>query len=402
MKRLFWILPLILLGALGVYFWRENGKPPLVETVNASRVRLETRIATNGKVEPIGEALVKAASAGKVVRIAVKQGDVVAAGQVLVELDSAEIRAQLNGVEARIATAEAEAKVIEAGGSHARLTELDNQMAVVRQQLSTAEADLATNERLRSRQAATEQQVLDAKRRVYQLKIDLAGVERARSAVVQDSDRVVANSRINAARSEAAQLRSRLNNSVLSAPTSGTLYVFSLKPGAYLNVGDEIGRIGQTKTVRVQVYVDEPDLGKLRLGTPVDISWDAHPGRIWNGSVERLATQVVALGSRQVGEIFVSVDNADGTLLPGTNINADVKVAVLENALSIPREALRRQNERDGVLVFDQGVVKFRAVEIGASSASRFEVRSGIDAKDSVILPADFELKEGMAVRVER
>ena len=78
--------------------------------------------------------------------------------------------------------------------------------------------------------------------------------------------------------------------------------------------------IGKLERVRVNVYVDEPDLGRVTRGLPVSIAWDALPGRSWKGEVDKTPTQVEALGSRQVGQVICVIENPNRDLLPGTNV----------------------------------------------------------------------------------
>ena len=92
--------------------------------------------------------------------------------------------------------------------------------------------------------------------------------------------------------------------------------------GAYLNPGDPVGSVGKLDPVRVRVYVDEPELGRVAPGENVRITWDALPGREWTGMVEKRPTEVVPLGSRQVGEVLCTIGNPNRELVPGTNVNA--------------------------------------------------------------------------------
>ncbi|HOK47431.1 MAG TPA: efflux RND transporter periplasmic adaptor subunit, partial [Bryobacteraceae bacterium] len=98
----------------------------------------------------------------------------------------------------------------------------------------------------------------------------------------------------------------------------------SARRGSYVNTGDTVAEIGELGTLRVRVYVDEPELGRVAEGMPAVITWDAMPERQWKGTVEKMPTQIVALGTRQVGEVIVTIENADQSLLPGTNINAEI------------------------------------------------------------------------------
>jgi len=146
------------------------------------------------------------------------------------------------------------------------------------------------------------------------------------------------------------------------------------------------------------VYVDEPELGKVGRGMPVEIQWDARPGEKWLGKVENLPTQIVALNTRQVGEVVCLIDNEKGLLPPGANVNAEIRSAVVENALAIPKAALRRGEKGSGVLVLVGDRVEFRAVELGITSITHAEVRSGLKEGDAVALPADGNLEPGERV----
>src|SRR5258706_5969653 len=112
---------------------------------------------------------------------------------------------------------------------------------------------------------------------------------------------------------------------MVRAPIEGTVYQFDLKPGAYLNPGDLVATIGLLNRVRVNVYVDEPDLGSVAKGHA------AMRGRQWKREVDKTATQIVALGTRQVGEVVCVIQNPDRDLPPGTNVNVEIISRVIEN-----------------------------------------------------------------------
>ncbi len=115
-----------------------------------------------------------------------------------------------------------------------------------------------------------------------------------------------------------------IRKSVVRAPIAGTVYQFDLKPGAYLNAGDLVATIGQLDRVRVKVFVDEPDLGRVARGNAGGdhLGRDARPAM--EGKVDRTPTQIVALGTRQVGEVVCVIDNPERELLPGTNVNVEI------------------------------------------------------------------------------
>ena len=78
----------------------------------------------------------------------------------------------------------------------------------------------------------------------------------------------------------------------------------------------------------------------------------AGKGRVakqWKGVVDKAPTQIVALGTRQVGEVYCVIDSPDHDLLPGTNVNVDITAEEAASALTIPKEAVRRELGQAGV-----------------------------------------------------
>ena len=149
----------------------------------------------------------------------------------------------------------------------------------------------------------------------------------------------------------------------------------------------------------MRVYVDEPELGRVSVGFPVNISWDALPGRAWPGVVEQLPTEIHPLGTRQVGEVLCTIDNPHHVLVPGTNVNAEIRARVVENALTIPKEAMRRDANGPGVFVLAGDTIRWRAVKTGTSSISRVQIADGLAEGDAVALPTDVTLRDGERVR---
>jgi multidrug efflux pump subunit AcrA (membrane-fusion protein) len=159
-----------------------------------------------------------------------------------------------------------------------------------------------------------------------------------------------------------------------------------------------VASIGRLERIHVNVYVDEPDLGRVDRGMPVVITWDALPGRQWNGVVENMPTQVVALGARQVGEVVCTIRNPSRDLPPGANVTAEIRSQTAENAVTIPKETIRRQNGRDGVWLLEGGRLAWRAITIGVNNSTRAQVME-LQEGDALALPTERDLRQGMLVR---
>ena len=244
----------------------------------------------------------------------------------------------------------------------------------MRLDLDAAQKSYQALDRLVAKQAATRQELDSARQLVDQLQLKIQALEKSKAALVTGIDKEIAKARLQEAQSAATVAQSNLDLSIIRAPMDGTVYDFDLKQGSYVNPGDAIAKVGKLDRVRVTVYVDEPDLGKVREGELVDITWDALPGHQWKGKVDKLPTQIVPLGTRQVGEVGCIIENPDRDLLPNANINADIQATVVENALAIPKEAIRRQGSETGVLLLQVDRVVWRKVNLGISSYTKSQV----------------------------
>ena len=104
---------------------------------------------------------------------------------------------------------------------------------------------------------------------------------------------------------------------------------------------------------------------------------------------------VQALGSRQVGDVICTIENPGGELIPGTNVDAEIRTAVAQSALVIPREALRHDANGDFVFALQGDTIERRAVKTGASSIALVEIGSGVKESDAVAMPSSAALKAG-------
>lgn len=396
--RIALIAGLIFVGGLLVWGFTRKTAPVEVPFAKVTRGTVVSALNTNGKVEPIEWASARAERQGVVRKVFVKLGQQVRRGDQLVALDVSEAASDLAAARAQIASAQAQAQVLKQGGPQLERTQIENDLAAARTNVQNATKDYAALQRLVDKQAATRVELEAARQRVEQAQLQIAALEKRRAALVAPTDLPVAQARLNEAESSASLARTNLSRSIVRSPMDGTVYQFDLKLGSFLNPGDLVANVGKLEKVRVTVYVDEPDLGRVQAGMPVTISWTALPGRQWKGVVDKVPTQVVAFGSRQVGEVGCVIDNPDRDLLPGTNIDAEIQSRVVPNALTIPKEALRRENGANGVYLLQDEKLAWRPVKIGVSSYTRAEVLQGLSDGDSIALPTDKPIKSGMKV----
>ena len=398
-RRYIVMLVLVPLAALGFWAYTKKNEPPEAPFAKVRRETLVSNLITNGKVEPLRFALVRVDMAGSVAELLVKDGQSIAQGAELIRLKVPDLDAQLAAAQSRLEQARATLDNIERGGRKAELVEIDGGIARAKLDRDTAQRNFEALGRLEKKQAATRQEVDAAQSKVRQADLDMESLEHKRSALITSSDKTVAEARLHEAEADIRLAQRRIADAVVRSPIAGTVYNLPVRLGTYLNPGDLVAGVGVLDRLRVRIYVDEPELGRVAVGFPVNITWDALPGHGWPGEVEQLPTEIHALGTRQVGEVLSTVDNPQHVLVPGTNVNAEIRARVVENALTIPKEAMRRNASGSGVFVLAGDTVHWRAVKTGTSSISRVQIADGLAEGDAVALPTDVTLKDGEKVR---
>ena len=393
-------LTLIVLAIAGAVFWnleQQRGRPPQVTFARVARESISSLVSTNGKVEPVESGVARAERSGAVKKILVQRGQRVEIGQTLVELDSSDAQAELKTAEARQAAIRAEMQVLSQGGRAADRAVIDTAIDKAKLELKIAQDQYASSVRLRDKKAGTEIEVRTAKEAVDRAQAQIQSLQQQRASLVTPSDHSGAEARLDEAKTAAQLAEARIRMSVVRSPIAGTVYQFDLKPGAYLSAGDLVASIGRLDHVHVKVYVDEPDLGRVMKGMPVTITWDALPGRQWKGTVDRTPNEIVTMGARQVGEVTCNIENPDMDLLPGTNVNAVIVSETVENAVTIPKEAVRREQGKTGVYVLEGDHIRWRTITQGVNNTTRTQVKELKDG-DAVALPSEKPLKDGALV----
>ena len=397
MKKLA-VLLAVVAAAIVVWGVLRKSRPPAVGFARVQRQTLVSTLPTNGKVEPYEWRPVRAETAGLLSSLSVHEGELVASGAALAEISDPTRATDLAAAQARVDEARAHLSALEQGGRPAELTEIDNILARARFDLEKERKDQAALQRLLEKQAATAREVEEEADKIRQSQIEIDGLEKRRKALVGTADVDAARARLADAQAALDAVRAHAAASVLRAPLTGQVYGLALRPGAYLAAGDLLANVGRLDRVRVRVYVDEPLLGRVAPGEPVAITWEALPGRRWSGTVEKMPAAIQPLGSRQVGEVVTVIDNPGRELIPGTNVDAEIRTGVAEGALVIPKESLHHDSAGDWVFRLVGDHVAHRPVKTGNSTVTQVQVTAGLAEGDAVALPTDVPLADGVKV----
>jgi HlyD family secretion protein len=374
-----------------------------VRAVTAERGSIRSVISTNGKIEPAQNFEAHAPANTTVRKLLVKEGDRVKKGQLLLQLDDAEARSQAARAQAALKGAQANVQAVERGGSQEEVLTLQTQLVKSRTDRDTAQRNLDAFHRLQEKGAASAGEVKEAENALQRAQADydlLQQKQKDRYSKPEVEHVTAQKSEAQAAYSAAEDI---LHKSNIVAPFDGVVYVLPVKQGGYVQAGDLLLQVADLSKVLVRAYVDEPDIGRLARGLKTEVTWDAVPARIWEGSVTTLPSTVKLRGTRNVGEMVSLLDNHDFRLLPNTNVNVTIIIAQHDNVLTIPREALRLDDSKPYVYQIVKNKLHRRDVAVAASNLTRIEVRDGLADQTLVALnttAVNKSLRDGIPVKV--
>jgi len=398
---------LVLVGAvvavvLLMASFMSHGDVVPVRTVRASRGVIRSVISTNGKVEPIQNFEAHAPVGTTVKKLLVKEGDHVKKGQLLVQLDDAAARSDAAKALAQVRSAQASTSAIESGGNREEVLTLQAQMVKAQADRDAAQRNFEALQRLQQKGAASPGEVKAGQDQLATAEANLKLLQQKkgdRYSRPEISSVEAQQSQAESAYSAAENVLGQLN---IRAPFDGTVYSLPVRQGAYVNPGDLILQMADLAKVVVRAFVDEPDIGRLSSGQRIEVTWDALPGRIWQGSITSVPASVKLRGTRNVGETTCLVNNNDFKLLPNINVGVTIVAAEHRNILTAPREAVRMDENQTYVFEVTNDALRRRNVQTGISNLTQVEVTSGI-AENALLAIAPMNgkpLRDGQQVKV--
>lgn len=397
---------------LGAVAATKSGKKPVDVRIEAVEARpLVASVTASGQVQPRTKVDVAADIAGRIVRLAVKEGDRVTRGQFLLQIEPDQYEAAVQRAEAALASARAQAAQQRANYTQAKLTH--DRSAQIRQ----VNAQLV---------AQSELDNLRTQMEVAQAQLQAAEYSIAQSAAaVRDA-------------------RTQLARTTINAPMAGRVTRLNVEqgetavPGTFNKDAATLLTISDMTTLETKVKVDETDVARISVGDSAEVQIDAFQDTTFVGHVVDISNSSVKAGAgAQVGggdqaidyEVTIQLVNSPTDTRPDFSATAKIVTDSRPSALSIPIIALTvRENEelanadtaptlgrssqpkkqvgkRDVEGVFIVGAdnkVTFRPVKVGIAGERYFEVESGLKPGERIVAgtyQAIRELKDGMLVR---
>ena len=380
--------------------FRSTTVPVRAEKV--SREDIANVISTNGKVEPLHNFERHAPAPATVKRVLVKEGDHVKAGQLLLELDDADAKAQAARALAQLRAAEADLHAVEKGGTNEEVLTMQSQLTKAQAERDDAQRNLQAIQKLQMSGAASPAEVDTARDRLKKAEADTQLLEAKLKGRFSSPE--VEKVEANAAQARAAYAAAQdlLSNTIIRSDTAGSVYQLPVKQGSYVTGGQLLVQVADLEKIVVRAFVDEPEIGRLAQGQKVEVKWDAIPGRTWEGTLTTLPTVVTAVGTRTVGEVTCEIANPDRRLLPNVNVNVSIVTARHPDALTVSRESVHELDGKRFVYVIANDKLRSQEVQTGISSLTRVEVTQGLNAGETVAMGAlgSQPLHSGLEVKV--
>ena len=383
-----------------------------VETVGVTKGGITRTNTMIGSVKPFREADLYAKISGYLKTLNVDYGTHVKKGDVLAEIDDPEVvkerdRSAATLVRGKAAVKQAEAAILTAKAD----------WEAAKAAVATAEADIerttATRvfrERVLARykdlvgRAAVPQAVVDEREEDFESA--KAAEKAARAAVITakakanaaeamivkaEADRDEAKAKVGVDEAELGKAEVFVDYTKIVSPYDGVITRREFFPGAFIRSASEGGdlpvlSVAQTDKVRVATYVTDLNVPFAKVGSPVEVSFDALPGEKFKAKISRFSDKEDSNSRTMYTEI--DVENKDEKIRPGMYGRADIDLGTDVKGATIPSSCLvgEAKDRKGEVYVVKQGKARKAKIEIGADDGIRLEVLSGLKADDQVIL----------------
>ena len=357
---------------------------PLVRTLQFS-----ARVATLSRVD-VGSTVT-----GRVAQVRVMEGTEVRQGDVLVQLESDELRAAL----AQAVAAERQAKARLEGLRSTGRTAAQAARAQADASLQAASASLARVQQLVAEGFYSPAQLDEARRAVDVARAQQLGAQ-AQLQATADAGTEVAQAQAQLALAQAATVaaQARLAQTTLVAPADARVLVREVEPGQIVQPGKALLSLALAGPTQLVAQVDERFLEQLQLGQPAWVVADAFAAQRFAARVLSIAPAVDA--QRGAIEVKFSIEQAPAFLREDMTLSVEVETARRERTLVLPQAALRGPagGDQASVLVLQDGRAQARNVRLGLRTLDAVEVLGGLKEGDTV-LRGNATLQDGQRVR---
>jgi HlyD family secretion protein len=381
-----WVLVLVLLAlglaaGVGAWLWRT----PVVAAVAVQSAPLVRTLLFSARVATASRVDLGSTQTGRVREVLVAEGAAVKRGEVLVRLESDELRAAFDQARAGEQQAAARLAGLRSTGRSAAQATVAQADSVLQQ----ARAELQRTQDLVARGFLSEARLDDARKAVAVAQAQQAGAQAQRSANDERGTEVLqAEAQLALARGAVAAARARLEQAVITAPADARVLAREVEPGQIVQPGRALLSLALSGPVQLVGQVDERYLGQLQIGQSASVVADAFPGQPLAARVQVIAPLVDA----QRGAVEVKLlpaQAAPAWLREDMTLSVSIETGRRERALVVPAAALQGVGDDASaatVRVARDGRVEERRLRLGLRTLDAAEVLEGLAAGELVLV----------------
>lgn len=392
----------VVVGALTAFIRGRDKDVPRVTTAKVEKMDLVSKVTANGKIQARRKVDLSALVMGQIVNLAVKEGDKVKKGQLLLQIDRAQLAAQAEGREASLAA-------------------MRNDLVAARATAEQAKRDY------------------DRANTNYTAKIlSEAEVQKARASYdTAQANLAATDQRMRSTMADLAASRDSLSKTTVTSPLEGVVTFLPIKEGEVTvigtmnNAGTQLMTISDMAEVEAVMMVDETSVPQVTLGQKATLTIDAYPNQKFQGTVTEVGSSPISktdpdlltltANSEAINfKVKIRIDNPPLSIRPGFSVTADVVTGRRGGATAIPIQALvvrdvpakdkkpsagSRPETEEGVYTVKDGKLVFVKVEPGIAGELMIEVKKGPKVgQDIVTGPFKVlrQVKEGDKVIIEK
>ena len=367
-----------------------SAAPQVVAKEDVGVVQIETvsrpqTIQITGSLAADEQSDVAAKHGGIVQEMKAERGDIVHAGDVVMQLDKTDAENHLHEMTAESAEIAVRLGLKSAEEKFDAANQPDVQSA--KAQFDWAESnfkrdtELATSKVLARSDFDKTKNEYDTAREKYRLTVKLA------------------NQLYQTYQTSLAKLKTAgqaVTDTTVRAPFDGLIAEKYLAAGESVHDGDKVVSLVRIDPLRLNITVPEQHVASIQQGQKVQFEVVAFPGKKFEAIVKHVAPGLESNTRTLVAEAMVP--NPDHTLLPGFFATARVQLAEDRTAMLVPTKAVKRDADTASVYVVEEGVAREKVVTLGRTEQDRTEITTGLQGKESIVADAG-KVRDGVRIR---